>query len=341
MKSVSVIIATLNSVPLLEEALKSIRNQQCDQNKIEIIAADGGSTDGTIRIIKKYGGQVINEKTGSPEAAKAVALRHTHNEIILQIDDDNILPHKNWLAYMVSFFDKEPGIIGCYPWRYAYRRKDKILNRYFSLFGVNDPVAWFLGKADRQSYLTDRWILSGKAKDHGNYFIVQFNERNLPTVGANGFLIRRELLMKAQIDEKHFFHIDVNMDLVRQGYSKYIVVKNNIIHSSGEKFWPFFGRRKKYMEDLYLRDLTKRRYFIYKKERDRQKIIAYSLYALTFVRPTITAIKGFVRIHDIAWFLHPVVCFLMFWIYFLTVINWQFWNQLGIIKKALIQRSGH
>ena len=339
--SISVIMATLNSGLTLEKALRSVRNQQYNQDKIEIIVADGGSTDGTIKIVKKYGGRVINEKTSSPEAAKAVALKYARNEIILQIDDDNILPHKNWLAYMVSFFDKEPNIVGCYPWRYTYRKTDKILNRYFSLLGANDPVAWFLGRADRQSYLSDRWALLGQAQDKGDYFLVKFNQDNLPTVGANGFLIKRKLLMKAKVDEKHFFHIDVNMDLIKQGYSKYVVVKNDIIHASGQEFWPFFIRRKKYMEDLYLRDLTKRRYFIYKKERDRKKIITYSLYALTFIKPIVTAVKGFSRIPDIAWFLHPIVCFLMFWIYFLSVANWQFWNRLGIIKKSLIERSGH
>ena len=89
-KSVSVVMATLNSGPILERALKSVRNQIYDQRKIEIVVADGGSTDGTLKIIKKFGGRVISEKTGGPESAKAVALRHAKNEIVLEIDCDNI-----------------------------------------------------------------------------------------------------------------------------------------------------------------------------------------------------------------------------------------------------------
>jgi len=341
MKTISVVMATLNAGEILDKALKSIRNQDYDQKKIEIIVADGGSTDGTQKIIKKYGGKIIPENTGSPEGAKAVALKHAKGEIVLEIDCDNILPNKKWLTKMVSFFDREKDIIGVYTWRYTHRKKDKILNRYFSLFGVNDPVAWFLGRADRQSYLSDHWTLAGKAIDKGDYFLVQFNQKNLPTVGANGFLIKRKLLMKAKVDEKHFFHIDVNMDLIKKGYSKYVVVKNDVIHASGEKFWPFFAKRKKYMKNLYLKDLKNRRYFIYKKGRDRSKIILYSLYSLTLVGPIIHAVKGFLRLPDIAWFLHPVVCFLMFWIYSLSVVNWQIWNKLEIIKSALIKRSGH
>lgn len=322
MKTVSVILATLNSGLILEQCLESVRTQDYDQGKIEIIVADGGSTDQTIEIARKYGAKTINENTGSPEAAKAIALSYSENEIILEIDDDNILPEKNWLKRMVSCFDKEPEIAGCYPWRYTYRKEDKILNRYFSLFGANDPVAWFFGRADRQSCLNSNWALSGKALDKGDYFLVEFNQENLPTVGANGFLIRRDLLMKA--DTNNFFHIDVNHDLVSQGYNKYAVVKNDIVHASGEGFWRFFQKRKRYMENLYLKDSSKRRYFLYNPKKDKLKIFAYSLYSLTLVGPIFDALRGYLKIKDLAWFLHPIVCFMMFWIYFWAVVKNKF-----------------
>ena len=137
-------------------------------------------------------------------------------------------------------------------------------------------------------------------------------------------MIRRKLLMKARVNKRYFFHIDVNWDLIDQGYNKYVVVKNDIIHASGEKFWHFFKKRKKYMEDLYLRDLNRRRYFLYKKERDEKKIIAYSFYALSLIVPTIESLRGYLKIPDLAWFLHPFVCFFIFWVYFWAVIKWQY-----------------
>lgn len=336
MKTISVIIATLNSGQVLENCLASVRNQNYNQSMIEIVIADGGSTDNTIQIAQKYQARVVPENTHSPEAAKGVALKQSRNEIILGIDDDNILPDQDWLSKMVSLLEKEPQAIGCYPWRYAYRKEDKALNRYFSLFGVNDPVAWFLNKADRQSYFSSNWQLSGKAQDKGDYFLVEFDKDNLPTVGANGFLIKREFLEKAKTKPDDFFHIDVNLDLVCQGFNQYVVVKNDIIHVSGESFFKYLRKRKRYMENLYLQDFSRRRYLIYDHKKDKLKIVAYSFYSLTLILPTAKAVKGYLKVKDPAWFLHPIVCFLIFWIYSLAVIVGRMPNiSLRAIKKLI------
>jgi glycosyltransferase involved in cell wall biosynthesis len=321
MKTISVILATLNSGRVLEACLKSIQEQDYDQNLVEIIIADGGSTDNTLEIARKYGAKIILENTGSPEAAKAIALSHAQNEIILTIDDDNILPEKNWLTTMISCLEKEPEALACYPWRYTFEKQAKMLNRYFSLFGANDPAAWFLGKADRQSYLAENYELSGKIQDKGDYFLAEFNPDNLPTVGANGFLIKKQALTKAKIDPKHFFHIDINFDLVSQGLNKYVIVKNDIIHRSGESFWHYLKKRKRYMAELYLGDIQQRRYLIFNPQKDKLKILLYSLYSLTLIGPIFDAARGYIKLPNLAWFLHPLICFSLFWIYSFLVVK--------------------
>lgn len=321
MHSISVIIPSLNESQNLSKCLKSIRRQNYQQDLIEIIVSDGGSTDNTAQIIKKNQGKLIIENSGSPESAKATGIKHAKNEIVLMLDCDNILPSKNWLSEMVAVFDNEPDIVGCYTWHYAHNPKDKVLNRYFSLFGANDPVVYFLNKTDRQSYLKSIWDLKGKVENKGSYFVVEFNTDNMPTLGANGFLIKREILLKAKVDENHFFHIDVNYDLVKQDFNKYAVVKNDIFHESGEEFWHFFNKRKKYMQDLFLRDFSKRRYHLYDHKKDKTKIILYSLYSLTIILPLIESIRGYFKKPDVAWFLHPIICFNMFWVYFFAVLK--------------------
>jgi len=315
-----VIMATLNAGVVLEGCLKSIREQDYDQKKIEIVVADGGSTDGTVELIKKYGGRVVPEKTGSPEAAYAVALSKAKGEFVLSLASDNVLTSRGWLKKMMKCFLKEPEAIGTYTWRYAYRKKDKVLNRYFALVGGNDPVALFLGRADRQSYLSENWSLKGETEDRGEYFLTKFNRDSLPTVGANGFLIKRERLLKAKVDEKNFFHMDVNWDLLGKDGGEYVVVKNDIAHVSGEGFGVFFKKRFRYMKELYMRDKARRRYLVY-RDGDEGKIVAYSFWVITLMGPGLVSLRGFLKIPDMAWFLHPVVSFLMFWVYFLAVME--------------------
>lgn len=316
------IIATFNAGDVFKEYLKSIRNQTYDQKRIEILVADGGSSDGTVELAKKYGCKVIMEKTGSPEGAKAVALKKATGNLVLIGDSDNIWPSKTWLKEMVGGLEKEPGVLASYPWRYTYRKRDSLMNRYFALLGANDPVVWFLGRADRQSYLSREWSLGGRlVKEKGKYFVVEYDENNLPTVGANGFLIKRKDLLKARVSEKDYFHIDVVFDLVKLVPRRFVVLKTSIIHKTGADLFSFLKKRSRYMRELYLRDSSRRRYFVYKAGRDEWKIVLFSLYSLSIVGPVITALRGFLKKRDFAWFVHPVMCFAMFWVYALVLIR--------------------
>ncbi len=310
MKSVSVVMPTFNSIRTIEVCLKSIRNQDY-QGEVEIITADGGSTDGTKEILKKYNCKIINERIGNPEKAKAIGLKQAQGELVLLMASDNILPDKNWLKIMVASLQKEPEAVGAYPWRYAYRKTDTSLNRYFALMGANDPVAWFMGKADRQSYLSNE---NQKTK------LVKFNQENMPTLGDNGVLVWREKLLKAKVDVKYFSHIDVFYDLVSLGMNQFVVVKKEIIHDTGEKWLKFLSKRFRYMKELYLEQRKMRRYKWVRDYQDMARLGLFVIYSLTVVGPLATAVRGFLKKPDLAWFWHPVMSAAMVLVYGLALI---------------------
>ena len=56
MPKVSVIIPTYNRLPMLKEAVDSVLAQNFED--FELIVVDDGSTDGTPKGIKEYGGRV-------------------------------------------------------------------------------------------------------------------------------------------------------------------------------------------------------------------------------------------------------------------------------------------
>ena len=75
MKKFSIIMPTLNSEKTIEHALKSIREQEYDQELIEILVVDGGSSDCTLSIAQKYNAKILHNKKKLPEIAKEIGFR--------------------------------------------------------------------------------------------------------------------------------------------------------------------------------------------------------------------------------------------------------------------------
>ncbi|MFH1888551.1 MAG: glycosyltransferase [Candidatus Omnitrophota bacterium] len=320
--AISIIIPTLNSERTLRECLNSIREQAYPQGELEIIIIDGGSLDSTLEIAQSLGATVIKEpgRKDNPEARKAIGLSKASNKFVAFIDSDNILPHKDWLKAMVEPLVNNDRIVGSQPLRYQYDKKMTLLNRYFALFGVNDPIAYYFNKRDRLSWAEDGWRMMGEARDRGGYYSVRFTKDMLPTLGANGFLARKDILLKAKVAPDEFFHIDVNYDLVSQGYDEYAIIKDTIIHLSADNFFSFLKKRMEFMRRYHQRDYGLRRYRLY-EPKDKYKLIVFILFSLTFVKPLYDSVRGFIKIPDIAWFLHPIMCFSIVAVYGWAIIK--------------------
>jgi glycosyltransferase involved in cell wall biosynthesis len=317
--NITIVIATYNSDRTLRECLKSIHAQNYPQNKIEVILVDAGSTDNTLKIGKKYDCRIIKKKNVHSEAAKAYGLQKAKGELVADFGSDNILPGKDWLNKIIAPLQNHKDVIASYPLRYHYRKNDTILNRYVALFGVNDTVPFYLGNADRQSYLYNGYTLSGNAETGLGYYIVKFSTQNMPTLGANGFVIRKKILQKAKVDPDHYFHIDVVYDLVKMGYDKFVVVDNSIIHDTADTFVSLLKKRERYFSKLYLEQIDRRRYRMVTKD-DYRNLLLFIIYSLTFIQPLILSIRGYIKKRDIAWFMHPIFCFFITFVYGKSII---------------------
>jgi glycosyltransferase involved in cell wall biosynthesis len=86
---VCVVIPTRNEEKSLEILLKSL-NRQTYKN-FGVLVIDGGSTDGTARIAKKYGARVIKEygKYRSAANARNIGVKKSGSDIIAVLDADN------------------------------------------------------------------------------------------------------------------------------------------------------------------------------------------------------------------------------------------------------------
>ena len=92
---ISIVIPVLNQEKYLEEAILSVLNQAYPQK--ELIVVDGGSTDGTMEIIKKYHSQVaywISEPDQGQADAIQKGMSKAEGEVVNWLNaDDYLLPN--------------------------------------------------------------------------------------------------------------------------------------------------------------------------------------------------------------------------------------------------------
>lgn len=324
---ISIIIVNLNSQKIIGDCLSYIKNQ--DYPRIsEVLVVDGGSTDDSLEIAKKSGLPIKIIKGGyknNQEARRAIGVMQAKNEICISLDTDNYILDNNWLKEMIEPLIYEKDVVASQTLRYAAPSETTMFNRYFGLQGATDPVAYYLGKDDRLSWAFKRWNLLGKViSKKKNYFIVDFDPNNYPTVGCNGVVFRRSILLKAKWKKPdHYIHTDVFVDIGRLGYTKFAIVKNEVFHNTSDNIFNFISKRRRYMK-FYHQTLNKRRRhltFDPHQVGDIVRLLLFIVFSLTLVEPLFESVRGYRMKRDIAWFLHPVVCFAMMLIYLEATID--------------------
>ena len=112
------------------------------------------------------------------------------------------------------------------------------------------------------------------------------------------------------------------------GYSKYAVIKETIIHDTATDIVSFLRKRSSYMQLHYQKRAKDRRYKVFdpSKKEDIFRIILFIIFSLTFIQPTYVALKGYLKKNDIAWFVHPIFCFMIMVTYGYAIILKQIKN---------------
>ncbi len=314
--TVSVITPTLNAAAVLEACLRSVRQQDYPREALEVIVADGGSTDGTRAIAARYADRVVDNPLRTGEAGKAAGLRVATGELVALIDSDNLLPDAGWLRRMVAPF-QDPEIVAAEPWAFTWRREDSLLTRYFALLGMGDPLCLFLGNYDRQCAITGRWTgIPLPAEDRGGYLKVRLGPGRLPTIGANGFVMRRAVLERGLTGPRgeYLMDIDVLPKLVREGPVHVAKVKTGIVHLYAGDWRTFARKQRRRIKDyLYFRRQGQRDYDW--GGQGRGGLARFVASCVTVLPLVAQAALGYRRSPDVAWLCHPVACWVTLAIY--------------------------
>lgn len=337
-KMVSIVTPVFNSMRTLELYLRAIQRQAYPHACMEIIFADGGSTDGTLEKIEEYRKHsdikvsVCQNLLQTAEAGKAAGARRAQGEILCLLDSDNIIPDKKWMERMVKPF-ADTDIVASEPIAYTYRKKDNVINRYCALAGMNDPLCLFTGNYDRYCRITNQWTqVPREETDCGGYLSVRFRADMIPTIGANGFFIRADALA-CHLEGDYLFDIDILWELFRENPALRVAkVKTGIIHLYCQDIRTFYRKQNRRISDyLYFSGKNVRKYPWGKIGKGR--IVLFSASCVTVVPLLIQAMLGYSRKRDLgAWLFHLPACWITLWVYGWGTVR-------GLFKKGAADRS--
>jgi glycosyltransferase involved in cell wall biosynthesis len=321
---ISILIPTLNASRTLSECLDQIRKQEFPAHEYEIIVADGGSTDDTIRIASQYGAKIVPNPLKTGEAGKMAALKQANGNLVVFLDSDNILIDQEWLHKMERPFS-DPEIVATEPIRYDCRITDNAMTRYFAYLGMGDPLNYFLGNYDRVSALNNKWTkmhIQQEQKD--GYIKVKLDsQKPMPTIGANGFAIRRSLLIPLQ-HKDYLFDVEILQSLGTFYIAK---VDTGVVHLFAPNLSTFVRKQQRRIRDYVYYNAKKERKhsdedtrniflrILYPGGTNFGGLIAFIFACMTIVPLILQAIKGFKNKRDWVWVLHPLICEVTFFTY--------------------------
>ena len=125
----SIVIANYNYGRFLEEAIQSVLSQSC--NDYELIIVDGGSTDNSVEIIKKYEHKLawwVSEKDKGQSDAFNKGFAHAKGQFLTWLNADDVMlpgvieklkcaaekhPKCEWFVGGVLWLDPEMKVVNC------------------------------------------------------------------------------------------------------------------------------------------------------------------------------------------------------------------------------------
>lgn len=126
----SIVIPTLKEKENLERLLQSLEKQT--YKDFEVIVADAGSTDGTIKIAEKYGASIV--KGGRVGVGRNAGAKVAKGDLIYFFDADVVLTQDFIENTLKKFEEKKLDIATCFFTPISEKKIDKLLHELVNFY---------------------------------------------------------------------------------------------------------------------------------------------------------------------------------------------------------------
>ena len=293
--TVSFLIPTLNAAGILENCLRSIRQQDYPQDQIAILVADGGSSDDTRQIAQEHGVTVLDNPRRGYDTGKCVALAAAKSDYVVFVDADNELTHPDFLTLAIQAFEEYPTALGLESYYLPSPKMSSFCVYLSYLLHISDPIAWMMSVApvlvDRRGAI-ERWT---------------FPENSFAwPMGANGFIFRRADLSHLTVEDK-FEDCTVVVEMARNGRKEWLRIANRGVHHyvvSGLK--DFLKKRRR--QTFHFLSLRSQGAPSWTQFNPAVPSWVACLYCVSFFGPLYHTLRGLIRTRNAAWLWHPIAC---------------------------------
>jgi glycosyltransferase involved in cell wall biosynthesis len=293
---VSFLIPTLNAAGILEVCLRSIRSQDYPAELMELVVADGGSTDGTRELAARYGARVLDNPRRGYDSGKCVAFAGSTGEFSVFVDADNELTHPDVIRRAIVALQRHPRALGFESYYLASPSMSSFCVYLSQLLHISDPVAWMMSvnpvRVAVDADGVERWTFP--------------NGRLAFPMGANGFIFRRSDLAHLTADDL-FEDCTVVVEMARNGRAEWLRIPGRGVHHYVVSGLADFVRKRR------------RQTFHFLGQRDQKKVSwtqfgvtvpgwMACLYCVSVLGPLYHTVRGLLTTRNPAWLWHPVAC---------------------------------
>jgi succinoglycan biosynthesis protein ExoA len=159
-KLVSIIIPARNEAAHIEDCLRSVFVQSFD-GEIEVIVADGCSSDGTADLARSLGATVVENLQRNTPAGLNAALAAARGEVVVRFDAHGRMP-PGYVEASVRALHEEPGAVGAGGWVQVDPKGPwgrAIGTALSSRFGIGNARSWSQPKAGQHRVDVDTFPL--------------------------------------------------------------------------------------------------------------------------------------------------------------------------------------